>query len=387
MIHHITHGEVSIAALTTFGVSAKEDAGSAIGQFGTGFKYAVATILRNGGEITISIDGAPARRFYTQPETIRGQEFHMIYLEGHGPLGLTTHVGKNWAMWMAFRELHSNTLDEGGETCAGYAPNPAYRCVISVKHPLYEKVYHDRDKYFLNAPCVHGGKILDLHRGQSNAVFLRGVRVHEMQEPLPHTVNLTSKDTWELTEDRTLKYVWGLDGEIRRVYAQDEKFLHELFNHKHLKFVQDFTLDFDLTAPLGQVAAERIQAGKYLPEAVRAKYLKLATPLTPTMLNPAQDRMLQSVISLMSEMQMPLGDVEIIVTNEVGNSILGRWEDGKILLSPRNFTLGKRQLLQTLVEEWAHMTSGYSDYTHAFQEFIIGELVLQGLRAIDKEDI
>ena len=45
-------GEIDIRAVTTFGVSVKND-NSAIGMFGTGLKYAIAIILRH-GELSLS---------------------------------------------------------------------------------------------------------------------------------------------------------------------------------------------------------------------------------------------------------------------------------------------------------------------------------------------
>ena len=51
-IYFTNPGEIDIRAVTTMGVNVKEGS-SSIGYFGTGLKYAIATLLREGQEIII----------------------------------------------------------------------------------------------------------------------------------------------------------------------------------------------------------------------------------------------------------------------------------------------------------------------------------------------
>ena len=98
-------------AMMTFGVSAKSNA-DAIGYFGTGFKYAVAIILRLGGQITVE-SGGEIYTFATTTKTIRNKDFDIVTLNGANA-GFTTHLGVNWEPWQAFRELWANCMDEQG---------------------------------------------------------------------------------------------------------------------------------------------------------------------------------------------------------------------------------------------------------------------------------
>jgi hypothetical protein len=66
-------GIIERAAIFTMGVNVKENA-QPIGHFGTGLKFAIATILRNGGEIQIFCGDAEVITFYTQQEVVRGKE-------------------------------------------------------------------------------------------------------------------------------------------------------------------------------------------------------------------------------------------------------------------------------------------------------------------------
>lgn len=52
-LYFLNNGEFDVSAMLTFGVSAKES-DNPIGQFGTGFKYAIAIILRLGGSISVA---------------------------------------------------------------------------------------------------------------------------------------------------------------------------------------------------------------------------------------------------------------------------------------------------------------------------------------------
>ena len=110
-VYFSNNEELDPISITTFGINAKNN-DSAIGYFGTGLKYAIAIILREGCKIAINSCGN-SYKFSLKEQTIRGKSFSVICMNGN-PLGFTTELGKNWELWMAYRELHCNTLDEGG---------------------------------------------------------------------------------------------------------------------------------------------------------------------------------------------------------------------------------------------------------------------------------
>src|SRR5512141_2444774 len=102
MIIFQNEGEIDINTVKTMGVSVKEE--GAIGFFGTGLKFAIATLLRNKQEIVI-FSGTERYDVGVKTIQIRGQDFDMVTLNGE-QIGFTTQLGKTWEMWMAFRELH-----------------------------------------------------------------------------------------------------------------------------------------------------------------------------------------------------------------------------------------------------------------------------------------
>src|SRR5215469_12461812 len=93
-------GLIDIRAVTVLGVNIK-DSKSPIGFFGTGFKYALATLLRH--NMTLSIyRGLERTDFFSDDEMIRGQLVRMIHMRSENEvlgrserLGFTTELGKN----------------------------------------------------------------------------------------------------------------------------------------------------------------------------------------------------------------------------------------------------------------------------------------------------
>src|SRR5437867_1027619 len=90
-------GVIDPRSITTFGVSSKDNASKAIGFFGTGLKYAIAILLRNGCGITI-YSGGKKYTFGVFKEEIRNDTFQIVTMN-NVKLGFTTELGKTWEMW------------------------------------------------------------------------------------------------------------------------------------------------------------------------------------------------------------------------------------------------------------------------------------------------
>jgi len=93
------------------GVNVKEN-DNPIGHFGTGLKMAIAVLLRTNHNITIKTEDQEYI-FGIDLKTLRGKDFWVCTCNGE-ELPYTTELGKEWDVWMAYRELISNTIDEGG---------------------------------------------------------------------------------------------------------------------------------------------------------------------------------------------------------------------------------------------------------------------------------
>lgn len=252
MIVFKTPGVLPIDACTTFGINHKPNSTNPFGYFGTGLKYAIAVILRLGGKITL-VSNEIEYEFYVSPKEFRGKEFGQVRMKKrkgllskwqYDNLPFTTELGKNWHPWMAFRELESNTRDEGGTTFKadeGYSVEAMKGAgtlrrfsYLLVECPQIEAEL-DGDT-FLNyhlgedAPVpVHNGanltSKLTIYEKPSKYIYYRGVRVHEMQNPARLTYDL-SDGAVELSEDRSIRNVYAvfrrIAGVIQTQIADEE---------------------------------------------------------------------------------------------------------------------------------------------------------------------
>lgn len=219
-------GLIDVRAVTTFGVSVKET-DSAIGKFGTGLKYAIAVILREGGSITIW-RGLTAYEFATEPTDIKGKTFDIVRMEWEDeegnfnsvPLAFTTEHGKMWEPWQAFRELWSNMKDEGGrcwhvdETNSQqwYTDKPTEENIhipedsttIVVTGEAMEKAWEERSQTILETEPMKALDGVEVHPGNGKSLYYQGIRVYDLQKPAKFNYNLLNHQL--LSEDRKILY-------------------------------------------------------------------------------------------------------------------------------------------------------------------------------------
>lgn len=219
MLTFTNPGVLDPRAITTFGINVKENA-NPIGSFGTGLKYAIAVVLRLGGAIAIQTedeDQTLSYDFVAIPEEVRGKTFHFVHMETRRlgveggtsqPLGFTTELGKHWAPWMAYRELRSNTMDEGGSVYVASATAVWFRAkphtTISVNCTEIEAAHAEGAHYFLETVPLWASADLEIHPPRNDgAVFYRGICVAYIEQAQSvYTYNILREE--QLTEDRTL---------------------------------------------------------------------------------------------------------------------------------------------------------------------------------------
>lgn len=195
-------GLLDLDCIRTFGINVKE-CDNPIGQFGTGLKYAIAVLLRHGINVEMFIDGG-RYKFQERHEPVRGKEFGFVYMNDE-KLAFTTDLGKHWELWMAFRELYSNTIDEGGfcDIMEDWNIEPSWgQTMFCIESEEFAEIAREKGKIFLESeePVIKH-RNLEIHAGASNVAFNKGIRVAEFEKPAMNTYNLQYAT---LTEDRTL---------------------------------------------------------------------------------------------------------------------------------------------------------------------------------------
>lgn len=220
-----TPGTLDLRAIKTFGINSKPHSSNPIGYFGTGLKYAIAVLLREGLSVKMATGGS-VYYFDGREQDFREKSFKFIYMNDE-QLPFTTELGKNWKLWQAFRELYSNTLDESGETYHDaklperYALNKTY---IMVTGESFVREYDERFMTFLRDGAREGSGVQIMDH-ESRYIFYRGMRIHDLKKPSVVTYNVL--DTIDLTEDRTARYSYMLDDRIKTalVAHRDEQML------------------------------------------------------------------------------------------------------------------------------------------------------------------
>lgn len=242
-----TPGTLDMRAFTTMGMSAKPTTDRPIGVFGTGLKYAVAVLVRLGARFEVHT-GGHRYWFETAPVDFRGSSFEQIVMrrdawiggnwDGTGwklgrrvKLPFTTQYGLNWQMWMAFRELYANTLDENGVTfehtrVGADAEAARYRdgnTLIIVEHDDFAQAYRDRADTFLELGTHDKlAKLpgLEVREGSTQRMYYQGLRALDLGKPAMFTYNVTAPQ--HLTEDRQLGREWAVRSLVADTIAQGD---------------------------------------------------------------------------------------------------------------------------------------------------------------------
>lgn len=385
-------GEIDVRSISTFGVSVKAG-DNPIGFFGTGLKYAIAVLLRTGHEVTI-FSGLRRIDFGLLAEDVRGQEFQFVTMAVDGaapsPIGFTTQLGKQWELWMAYRELACNCQDEQGtirHTTADVQSPEDGQTTIVVRGDAFESVYQDRHLYILDDQPQITSDMLEVRTRQGHALFYRGVQVMQLNKPGLYTYNLLAK--LELTEDRTVKSSWEVSHRLATniLKSKDKRFLFDVLTADDHHF--ESGLDFhgwgvppsdEFIETVGSIAQDRRlkvneTAMKVWKDVTRSVYTPAEVELTTV-----QRKALEKALDFCAGIGFPIrGSYPIKVVESLGEGGLGLAEENTIFIAERVFHLGgTKQLASTLIEEYVHLRHGYKDMTRDLQSFLFDKVVSLG---------
>lgn len=377
-------GLIDMAAVTTMGVSVKET-DSPIGFFGTGLKFAIATVLRMGEAITI-FRGQERFEFTAEPATIRGEEFSIVHMNGQ-PLGFTTMLGRTWEPWMAFRELASNCRDEGGEYWHATACSSADdKTTIYVTGDALRQAFMDRESILLEGTPLYADDQIEIFDGPSPFVFYRGVRIHT--SPTPTALRYNIKSVLELTEDRTAKSAFSVHLRIEQALPRitDETLMRRLLTagDGFLEHALDFeswcaSPSEEYTRAVTSLALGAEANPRLNPKSsskARERATEKMEPGDSIALREEQAAMLQRALAMLAAGGFEIGAFPLVCVETLGSGLHGLAKDGKIFITQAAFDKGTRELAATLLEEFAHLRSGHGDYTRAFQNWLFDQLLI-----------
>lgn len=383
-------GEIDIRSISTFGVSVKEGS-NPIGFFGTGLKYAIAVLLRTGHRITI-MSGLSVVNFGIEKSAVRGQDFDFVtmQIDGGAPvsIGFTTELGKQWEVWMAYREIACNCKDENG---AGrhehYMVDPeAGKTLLIVQGDEFESIFATSHRFILEDQAWLKSGTLEIRNRPSSEFFYRGVRVADLH--MPGLYCYCEQAKMELTEDRTIKSEWEMYWHIASGIKQttDKQFLrvvltaHEDALESRLDYSNGGAPSVEFLEVVGSCMADRsmklnASALKVWQDATK----KVFAPRQIT-LSAVQQKSMGKALDFCERIGFTIrGAYPIQVVESLGDGYLGLAKDETIYIAERVFHLGgTKQLASTLIEEYLHLRHGWKDMTRELQSFLFDKLVSIG---------
>lgn len=389
-------GVLDIRFLEIMGVSAKTN-DNPIGFFGTGLKYAVATVLRCGGDIEISC-GEQHFRFTTKEITLRDKVFNQVVLVNHffeKDLGFTTDLGKHWEPWMAIRELYSNCLDEKGEA----SQQPEFKAIdskdstsIIVRGDRFLDVWQNFSKYFINKEdkilsSTEYADILVADKDETS-LFYKGIKIHE--SPIKFTYRWNIKTEIRLTEDRIVCWEWETKEAIEKaiITSNNEKIIRNILTQPRESGGWEALLPFVDKHPYAQPSAEFNKVCNELLKSMPRHRHNAALKwyenrmcsfrsFDVIKLSKLQEKQLAKSISCLDKMGFgnDLNKYEIIPVDWIAQGTMGCVKNGKIYLSKECFMLGTKYVCSTLFEELVHIHYGHRDHSRELQTWLFDQII------------
>lgn len=379
----VNNGLLDIRALTTFGVSVKANE-SAIGYFGTGFKYALATCLREGLEVRVHA-GNSIYKFKTVPESIRGETFDVIHMSVNNrkskSIGITTQAGRNWNLFHAYREFYSNCIDERGFIEQRDNVPSMYPICIFVKGQLFEEVHKARNTIILdkqNKKLLFANSYVEIFEGNSSTIFYRGIAAKTINNPSLFTYNILAK--MDLTEDRTFACEWTTKYLICNAVIQSDKediIMPAIIQARSYENQLEF--DYLSIKPSdvfkGVVRQIRATATAQISNHALNLFYKNTDEINDVFnivqLTEEQQRHFEKAKQLLMKAELipNINKYEIIFVEKLASQS-GEAFKGKIIINVDVCSANMYELLSTILEEYLHIEENVQDCTRKFQNVL-----------------
>lgn len=373
-----TNTEINPLSWEIIGMSAKET-DNPIGMFGSGFKFALAILLRTGHQIHIVSEGT-RYDFGTTPKEFRGKTFDVVTCNGK-ELGITTDMGRNWELWAAYRELVSNCMDEGGIHFAGEPLGHGTSIVVAGED--FAKLLHKHNDYFVgDREPLAESRGVKIYEG-NGTLFYRGVKVGTL-EHAGFSYEFTK--TMDLTEDRTLRSEYAAHSDIMIAITQlrDRDVIRRILTMPKGKWEQDDDRDYDWS--WSTEFSETVKSiWEVNPSALPKKVVRQVRKKLPDV----EFRIIESSDYLMSidkakEFLHLAGypvSAEIKVVENDDSNVVAFAHNGQIHLTERAFEKGLFDLVHTLFEEQMHIL-GHCDATRLFERYLIEQVITQARKRL-----
>lgn len=365
---------IDLNAIAVMGVSVKEGE-NRIGFFGTGLKFALATILRSGCAITLIRNGETIT-FGIEGEQIRNENFDRVKM-GEERLGFTTKLGRSWEMWQAYRELHCNCTDEDG-VIATEMPDGEWGTVFVVSGEAIEKCHRERHKIFISSDPLFANSTGEIHHGGGHVGFYRGVKAHTMNGHALFSYNLNIR--LELTEDRTVKYGFVYQAFVAELIAtcDDEGIIETALMAPVGTFEHDLNYDScGKPSSAFMAVAFRLRSNVHCNQSALKlweKHSDTSVLYTEVEIDTFEQGILDKALRMTARLGVDIDRRDFMIVDGLGANCFGLAKNGRILIARRSFDMGHRFLASTLYEEWLHVNEGLQDQSRDLQNLLFEKL-------------
>ena len=377
-IYFYNNGNFDVEQAMVFGVSAKENE-NAIGHFGTGFKYAVAIILRHDGKIKVETEDG-IWEFTKEPVTFRGETFDYVMINGERA-GFTTRLGISWAPWQAYRELRCNATDEHGDVTYIESEADEFETVITVDCPELTKAHEDRDLHFVSGKLIGVFDGVEVYDKPSSSIFYQGVEVLTLEHDSKFSYNIVGRSI-DLTEDRTAKCAYIVKYHIQRCMQLSDSEIHI---NEILEQEGDFyekTIGFDKDYATSSVfisqAIKKSNTGKGVSDEVNGiiqRHVDRHGEWDEFELTKIQQIQYDKAVEFLLLINVNVNDYPVKFVKGMGAGTMGRAHKGNIYISEIPFDFGTKQLASTLLEEWVHLHTGAHDFDRTMQSWLFDKIL------------
>jgi len=402
-------GELDVSSLILLGASTKREDDSKIGFFGSGNKYAIATLIRMGVSFRI-FSGNNEVVITTNDINFRGRTFKQILIDGQ-QTSLTTDMGPQWEEWMALREWVSNSLDEGQSNIVTDAENIAgkdgYTRFFIEHSPGIKVVIDNWNEYFTfdrddtKLENKLGKLFPQTNIDETMVLFRKGIRVYRADG----TQSLYQYDlkSFTINESRIIDSLYSagcrmldfinmiddvsvLKNILRKAFVGDYFESRLSWKWGVAKLSEHWRTAIDdyviVVESLSGYFEDLLRSkNHYLVSAEMAYQIKHSFPDVQVYgindegaqiahkkveATKKMEFLLKECVTFLQETEYNLSnDIELVEFDRT--DVLGLAEGGKILLSPKLFEMGKKEIVRTIVEEQEHLRSGLKDCTRSFQ--------------------